>query len=129
LHRNEDDGWITEYGNLQRTAYFSAPLPTNTLESDTVFIRENCYPFPVPVTHQNGGVLYFNIMINQNLPVEVKIFDISGKLIFKEVQDCQAYTNNRNKVSLDINGLSTGVYFAQLQAKGERLIMKFAVEK
>jgi len=127
--RDNDEGWFTEYGNLQRSARYTTPLPPNTLETDKIFIKENCYPFPVPVTYQNGGVIYFNIMINQNLPVEVKIFDISGKLIFKEVQDCQAYTNNRNKVSLDINGLSTGVYFAQLSAKGERLILKFAVEK
>ncbi|MBW6516600.1 MAG: T9SS type A sorting domain-containing protein [Candidatus Cloacimonetes bacterium] len=122
-------GWFVEYGDLQRSAYYSAPLPDNPLETDKIFIKEHCYAFPVPLTYQNGGVLYFNIMVSQNLPVEVKIFDISGKQIFKEIHECQAYTNNRNKVFLDINGLATGVYFAILKAKGETVTLKFAVEK
>jgi hypothetical protein len=122
------DGWFTEYGNLQRTAYYSAPLPNNPLETDRIFLKENCYAFPVPLTYQNGGILYFNIMVSQNLPVEVKIFDISGKQIFKEIHECQAYTNNRNKIRLDINGLATGVYFAVLKAKGETVNLRFAVE-
>jgi M6 family metalloprotease-like protein len=124
-----EDNWICEFGDLQRTASYTYPLPENTFTSESIFIKEHCYAFPVPVTYQNGGVLYLNIMVNQKLPVEVKIFDISGRRIFKEVRECQAYTNNRNKISLDINGLATGVYFILLQGGGDTVKLRFAVEK
>ncbi len=124
-----DEWWFTEYGNLERSAYYSYPIPSNPLETNRVFLKEHCYAFPVPLTYQNGGVLYFNIMVNQNLPVTVKIFDISGKQIFKEIHDCQAYTNNRNKLALDINGLATGIYFAILEAKSDTVKLRFAVER
>lgn len=130
LQRRDLEGsWLTEYGNLQRTAFYSAPLKDNVLKTEKVFLKEHCYVFPVPLTYSNGGVLYFNIKVSQNLPVEVKVFDISGRLIFKEIHDCQAYTNNRNKLSLSIGGFATGVYYAVLKAKGDTLTLPFAVEK
>jgi M6 family metalloprotease-like protein len=121
--------WSTEFGNLQRTANYGDLQLNNKYQTSDLFVNDECYFFPNPVTYQNGGTVYFNLMTNSNISVSVKIFDISGKLIFKEKYDCQAYISNRNKLALDITSLSSGVYFAVLQAGKSVKKLSFAVEK
>lgn len=121
--------WNNEYGNLQRTASYSFDLPENLIKTSAVFVKENCFVFPSPLTYANGGVVYFNMMVSKDVPVSIKVFDISGKLVFQDIHDCRAYVNYRDDVSLSINELSTGAYFVLLKAEGVSLELRFAVEK
>ncbi len=121
--------WYSEYGNLQRTASYTLFLPDNKLKTDAIFVKDQCYVFPTPLTYENGGILYFNIMVSKNTPVELKIFDISGRMIFKDEYYCHAYVDNRDLVFKRIEDLSTGIYIAVLKAKSETMEIRFAVEK
>ena len=121
--------WASEYVNLQRTAFYNVILDQNLYQSEQIFVPNESYAFPNPVTSQNGGIVYFNIMTNRNTDVSVKIFDISGKLIFKDIYTCEAYMSNRNKLAIDFDSLSSGIYFALLQAGNAVKRIRFAVEK
>lgn len=121
--------WNAEFVNLQRTAAYSFLMPENRLEQETLFIKDECYAFPSPLTYDSGGELFFNIMVTRNVPVKIKVFDISGKIVFQDIYDCAAYVGNRNRVSLGIEDLSTGVYYAILSAEGRSVELRFAVER
>ncbi len=127
----EDIGslWNTEFVNLQRTAAYTFSLPENKLISDNLFVSDECYVFPSPLTYDNGGELFFNIMVTRDVAVEIKVFDISGKIVFQDVYDCAAYVGNRSRVSLGIEDLSSGVYYVILSAESSKVELRFAVEK
>ncbi|MFA5498923.1 MAG: T9SS type A sorting domain-containing protein [Candidatus Cloacimonadia bacterium] len=121
--------WVAEYVNLQRSGYFKPKQLTNKFESSKLFVKDECYIFPNPVGGLQGETLYLNMMTNESILVEVKIFDITGKIIFQDRVQSQAYVRNRNKVNIYVTNLARGVYILQMAARDQVLTFKFAVEK
>ncbi len=59
--------------------------------------------------------------------VEYNLYDISGKLLYKN--QLQTQLENYRDQQIDISGLTSGVYLITVQNKGECRKVKFAVEK
>jgi hypothetical protein len=84
-------------------------------ESEIFAVIPFVYPNPVKET--------MNLMIDlkKQAPVTLEIIDASGRTVRVE-----SYTvNGRETVSIDVSGLSKGVYFLKIAAGGEVLFNKF----
>jgi len=129
--------WLQKYGNLNRTAYYSAPLPENIYETDDLIIQEETYFYPNPLNPISGGCLIngvfiensiaLNLMTSKEALVEIDIYDIAGNKILSGDINCEAYV--KNSFLVDCSKLSSGVYFAIIKSDGDVLKKKFAIEK
>ena len=133
----EQPVWFSEFANLQRTSSYLGELPVDPYESSGVFIKENTYFYPNPLSNIFDSSIYkgevqnkiitLKIMTSVNTEVKIKIFDIAGNRIFKKNVFCEK--NMETGVFIDADKLASGVYFAIIKAKGEILKKKFAIEK
>jgi len=129
--------WMTEYGDLQRTASYRGPAPSNIYTTDKVFVKEQTYIYPNPLSVIfnnsifNGSIrektLTVKVMTGVDTEVKIRVFDIAGNLVMTEKQFCEAYVDN--SIFIDAKKLSSGIYFANLYSQGETLKLKFAIEK
>ncbi len=131
-------GWIHEYGNLQRTASWQFTEPQGPTTSSKVFDKDETYFYPNPLSTifnkaiDNGHevadqTIILRIMTQQNVDVDIKIFDIAANKIYANTVYCE--NGFASKVYIDASKLSSGVYFAVLKAKEKVLKLKFAIEK
>ena len=133
----EQPVWFSEFANLQRTASYLGELPVDPYENRGIFIKENTYFYPNPLSNIFDSSIYkgevqnktitLKIMTSVNTEVKVKIFDIAGNRIFNKMVFCEK--NMETGVFIDADELSSGVYFSIIKAKGEILKKKFAIEK
>lgn len=70
----------------------------------------------------NGLTLYPNpandnmnidVNLNDNTPVQVMVYDLSGKVIMSETRDL---STGRNTITYDVTGWSNGIYFVRITA-------------
>ena len=122
-------GWVMEHGNSGRTSFCYNPSTANNYYTESLFVPDEVYAFPNPVTRINSNELKFNIMVNKDAEVQIKIFDIAANLVAKRTVECNAYESNREKFILDTSKLSSGVYIAVIKSGGEQKTLKFAIEK
>ncbi len=122
-------GWTTEFGDLKRSAaYNSANLP-NQFVTDDIFVPGQVYIYPNPLKSIYNQKLVLNIMPSRNTDVTLKIFDISGSLVFQQKAAAKAYLNNLEIFDLPAKKLSSGVYIAVISTPQTTKRLKFAVEK
>jgi hypothetical protein len=131
------NGWLTEYGDLQRTASYRGALPVNTFESDRIFLKDQTYIYPNPLSaifnrsifsgQTREMELTVRIMTGIDTEVKLKVFDIAGNLVLSEKEYCTAYI--KNSIFINAENLASGIYFANLTAGGEIMKLKFAIEK
>ncbi len=131
------NSWLQKYANLNRTAYYSAPLPENTYETDELIIKKETYFYPNPLNPISGGCLIngvfvedaiaLNLMTSKDALVEIDIYDIAGNKIISDDINCEAYV--KNNFLVNCSKLSSGVYFAVIKSDGDVLKKKFAIEK
>ncbi|MBN1948302.1 MAG: VCBS repeat-containing protein [Candidatus Cloacimonetes bacterium] len=136
-HLSQNNHWVHEFGNLQRTASYLDSLPENTLVGKGLFNLDHTYIYPNPLNsifprsiHKGfirEEILTLKIMTRDNASVKVRIFDIAGNLIQDDILVCEAYLGNDYQINAE--KLSSGVYFALISARGESLRLKFAIEK
>jgi len=133
----EPSVWMTEYADLQRTACYNGNLPINQFETDRVFIKDQTYIYPNPLSrifsksifkgNSRENTLTIKIMTGRDGNVKCKIFDIAGNLIFSDTKYCEAYIDN--SICIDAEKLASGVYFANLYSRNKTMKLKFAIEK
>jgi hypothetical protein len=123
------DSWYTEYGNLQRTASYTGIEPQNIFSEKKIFIEDEVHVYPNPYSSLIGDELKIKLMVSKNVEVEIKVFDIAANCIYQDKIACQAYMSNIDKIKLNTNRISSGVYFAVIKAGNEKRILKFAIEK
>ncbi len=123
------DYWYAEYGNLQRTASYTGKENVNGYSQKSIFVNEEVYVYPNPYKAVYSDALFLKLMVSKTTKVKIKVFDIAGNCIYSEKIECQAYMSNIDKVKLNADKISSGVYFILLQAEGETKKLRFAIEK
>ena len=89
----------------------------STMESDF----NNLSVFPNPV-HDQLNIVFFQ---NSEKTVHVKLLDVAGR----EIQNIElTAVNGENRMQLDVNGLSKGLYFAYFLSESQKKMMKIIVE-
>jgi len=132
--------WSSEFGNLQRTAFYEQVETENRYSTNDIFVDDESYIYPNPYSTTNPGsvsagvykeeTITIKVMTNRLADVKLKVFDIAGNIIFKDERRMSAYDQSENsRFYLDATQYSSGVYFAVVKAKGEVLKLKFALEK
>jgi M6 family metalloprotease-like protein len=129
--------WNSAYGNLQRTASYTAATPANTLATEKTFIKNEVYFYPNPLSRIATGsvfggakreqVITLKLLTAVNTEVQVQVFDIAGNSVFTGTSLCDAYIPGA--VFIDASALASGVYMATITAEGTTLTRKFAIEK
>lgn len=89
-------------------------------ETNGVFIYQN-YPNPV----EDKTSIEFNLKSNSEL--SIKIYNITGKLIF--VENLGLYQSGKNKINLSLGHLSPGLYYYNLSTKQNKSNVKKMIVK
>ncbi len=118
-----------EYANLSRTGSYLFSQNTNIYQTSEIFVQDNCYIYPNPYNSINSSDLKVRLMVSRNCEVKIKIYNISGKMIYEQKEFCQKYLNEIFELNLIKKKLSSGVYFAIFEAEGKQIKNKFAVER
>jgi len=121
--------WVTEFGNLRRTASRGREGLDNQFQSDKVFIPGEVFIFPNPWKSIYPRQLTLQVMTSRDTDIVTKIFDISGKLVYTQKGRCKAYLRNRDIIDLPLDKLTSGVYIAVITGSGESVRYKFGIEK
>lgn len=121
--------WSCEYGNLQRTANYPLIDLPNQYLSEEVFVQDETYIFPNPLKSYYEQKLRLSVMPTQDLEVELKIFDIRGKLLYQKSALAFAYLHNTEIFEIPAHKLSSGIYIALVKGGNKTLQLRFGVEK
>ena len=129
--------WLYQFGNLQRTASYLPQLPGNQYETDEIFIKDEIYFFPNPLSViatgsiTNGvyreNTISLNLMTGKDVEVDIIVYNVSGNHISSGTLDCRAYI--KSNYFIDCSKLSSGVYFTVIKSGNKVLKKKFAIEK
>lgn len=121
--------WYSEYANLQRQAYHPGINMPNQYLCDGVFVKAETYIFPNPLKRIYDPQLRLSVMPTRDLEVELKIFDITGKLVYQKRAMAYAYLRNMDIFEIPATKLSSGIYLAIVSGGGDSLQLRFGVEK
>ncbi len=124
-----DSLWITEYANLQRTSSYEPPVQSNVYATNQVFVPGEVYFYPNPLKSIYEQVVRLSVMTSEDGPVELKIYDVSGALVFSQRAIAKAYLRNREIFSIPAARLASGVYLATVKAGNDVKSLRFAIEK
>lgn len=124
-----DQNWFCEYGNLMRHASRDDTNLPNPYQTSKLFVDGEVYIFPNPLKSIYDSQLTLNVMTSRDTPIEVKIFDINGSLIYSQKGQTRAYLHNRDLIQIPAGKLRSGVYIAVVSGDTESRRLKFAVEK
>ncbi|MBW6514521.1 MAG: T9SS type A sorting domain-containing protein [Candidatus Syntrophosphaera sp.] len=126
---NLDQSWASEYANLQRTASRDHSQLPNIFQSESLFVAGELYIYPNPLKSIYENKLTLNVMTNRDTPIEIRIFDINGSLVYKQKGEAKAYLRNREAIEIPAEKLRSGVYIAVVSGDRASRQLKFAVEK
>jgi hypothetical protein len=83
----------------------------------------NIYPNP-----SNGGTVSFNFSLQRGGPVDISIYDITGKLV-RNVRNGEFYSIGQHTIPISTGNLSEGVYMIQLTGKNFQASEKLIITK
>lgn len=121
--------WLFEYANLNRSASFDPGSLQNIFQSNSLFVDGELYLFPNPLKSIYENTITLNVMTTQDTPLDLKIYDIGGKLVYSQKSYAKAYLRNREAIQIPAHKLASGVYIAAIKAGNQTRRLKFAVEK
>jgi M6 family metalloprotease-like protein len=124
-----DKSWISEYANLQRTAYRGAASSSNQFESSGAFVMDELYFYPNPLKKIYKPQLKLSVMPTEDMQIELAIYDVSGNLVYKQSGMAFAYLRNLELFDIPADKLSSGIYFALISGGGETHRLRFGIEK
>jgi M6 family metalloprotease-like protein len=124
-----DRGWLCEFADLRRTAFREASSSENHYQSESKFVPGELYFFPNPVKNIYQPKLRLSIMPTEDIPVELKIFDISGKMVYQHSALAYGYLRNLEIFDIPVHKLSSGIYIAIVSSGGETHRLRFGIEK
>ena len=121
--------WNAEFGNLQRTAHHPHVDLPNVYLSDEVFVKSETYFFPNPLKSIYEPRLRLSVMPTRDMEIELKIYDISGRLVYDKSAFGYAYLRNLDIFEIPARKLSSGIYIAVVKGGGKKLKLRFGIEK
>ncbi|MES2567534.1 MAG: T9SS type A sorting domain-containing protein [Bacteroidota bacterium] len=99
----------------------SNPIPTAIKAESSVVSKLNFYPNP---TSTNGTI---EVVLNENSKMDISILNSVGQTVYSTML---SGNSGINRVELNLNNLSSGLYFYQVKLEGSKAITKkFAIEK
>lgn len=96
----------TLYAGTYGRGLWASPLVESTIGIEDVISESTMSIYPNPATSE------FTIAIPKSMQAEVRVFDITGKLLIYE-----AKTQIANKHTVDVSSLSSGTYFVRLNTE------------
>lgn len=113
--------YAASHGNgiFENRLYIGFDRPEFSKKSSADMI--SVYPNPV------NDVMNFNLAVENNVKALVKIYDLRGKLL--QVTTTGTLTKGNNKVSVNVNELTSGTYLMQVSTGNELHRAKFVVVK
>jgi len=108
--------WCCEFADLSRSASLDPGILPNTFESQSLFVPEELYIFPNPLKPIYANQLTLNVMTNRDTPLDVRIYDISGNLVFSQKSVAKAYLRNRETIRIPAERLASGVYITVVKS-------------
>ncbi len=124
-----DKAWLCEFADLRRTASRGAATSQNQFQSSGKFVLDELYFFPNPLKKIYEPTLRLSVMPTEDTQVEIKIFDISGKMVYQHSALAYAYLRNLEIFEIPAHKFSSGIYIAIVSAKGETHRLRFGIEK
>ncbi|MDY0298775.1 MAG: T9SS type A sorting domain-containing protein [Candidatus Cloacimonadaceae bacterium] len=124
-----DQGWLCEYGNLQRTASRGASTSQNQYESNSLFVENELYFFPNPLKSIYEPRIRLSVMPTRDAEIELAIYDISGKLVYKHKAIAYAYLRNLDIFNIPSSRLGSGIYLAVIKGGDQTKSLRFGIEK
>ena len=103
------DEYVTEEGVVLDNLVIEGNDSLNTTD----------YELQQIVVYPNPSSDIFNIKMSNISDFEVSVIDITGKLLFKDLN-----SNKSSNYSLDMTNFSSGVYFLQIESKNRSKIIK-----
>jgi len=79
--------------------------------------------FPNP---SSGNILQLRLFAESKGAVQIKIFDLNGKFLFKQVQ---SVSDGSNSITVKLPALNNGVYMMQVTGRGKTENTKFTILK
>lgn len=116
-------------GNLNDMVYFKFPVSeigacnvdVSVKEQSSVVSTLNFYPNPAS---SNGTV---ELVLTENAKMDLTILNAVGQVVFAKTIDANA---GSNKVDVNLNSLTSGLYFYQVKSSnGKSVTKKFVIEK
>jgi argininosuccinate synthase len=102
------DGW---------TAYYE----TDLVEVTEMQVKEDFLVYPNPVEN----TIFININQENGTPVNIKLLDLNGNELISSTYDFP----ESGQVHLDVNRITSGMYFLKIDAQGEFCIIKKIIVK
>lgn len=124
-----DTTWFTEFGNLRRTASLDHSPGSNQYSTDRLFVPGEVFIYPNPLKSTYAQKITLSVMTSRDTDLELKVYDISGALIYQNKGRAKAYLQNRELFDLPAHRMRSGVYLAVVSAGKAHARLKFAVEK
>lgn len=121
--------WSLSNVNYFRNSYWKADLDSHYPETGNVFIDNETYVYPNPWMKRHHTNLKFNIMTSKAEKVNIKIYDISGRLIAQKSDYTEAFVVAKEIFDFNPEKWSSGIYFAIVEASGKNKTIKFSIEK
>jgi hypothetical protein len=87
-------------------------------ESDVTDYGLSVYPNPA----NDHAIVKLNV--EQNVPVQVKLFTLDGKMVFN-----QQMTNTANGLKLSLDGFDNGMYIVETLSQGQTQKVKFIINR
>jgi len=119
--------WSQLYGGYRRNAYWYEPLQ-NIYPQGDVFVKDQTFVYPNPFIAQHHDLLRFRVMTTRDTLVKVRLYSILGQLVAEKEVWSQAFAPS-DSFTFDLQGLSSGMYFAIVSAQNKSITMKFAIER
>lgn len=124
-----DTRWICEWANLERHASRDHVSLPNQFASSKTFVDGEVYIFPNPLKSIYANKLTLNVMTTRDTPLDIRIYDISGTLVYRQMGQARAYLRNRELIDIPAAKLASGVYIVVIKSSTDSTRIKFAVEK
>jgi WD40 repeat protein len=123
--------WPQYLQNARKTGMIGTTI-TGTPRSEEFFPSSLAYNWPNPVSGDQNYITYIRYYIRETAKVHIKIFDGSGDMITEF--DAPGMGGIENEISWNVSKISSGIYFAHIEASGLNgnggsAIIKIAVVK
>ncbi len=114
IYYNENDNKITQVG-VENAITLALSSSTGINEYRENYLNLTAYPNPT-----NGTI---NVEYNSQNPVQFNVINLLGENVLSQ------NTSNTNNTTIDVNGLTKGLYFLQMTTDSKTTSLKFILNK
>ncbi len=134
MSHTPDSTWLCNYAFM--TPLSISPLYCDSLPGGRLASVTSCYPLVGEIQNEITDFELFPNPANNKLNLEFtneksssSLITISNLLGEKLIEQKENFITGKNKLTLDINQLSSGIYFVIIQSKNVKVYSKFIKQK